>query len=134
MKQRKVFAFLLALAVLVGVLPMAAAAIDAPLRRSELVAGLWEAAGSPAPTLAETPFADVDKNAAYYSAVLWAAETGLTDGTGGGKFSPDDEVSSAQAVAGGVARAAHATRPHRTAASLACFTIRAPRQPSSYAI
>ena len=98
MKQKKVFAFLLALAVLVGVLPMAAAAIDAPLRRSELVAGLWEAAGSPAPTLAETPFADVDKNAAYYPAVLWAAETGLTDGTGGGKFSPDAEVSAAQAV------------------------------------
>ena len=99
MKQRKVFAFLLALAVLVGVLPMAAAAIDAPLRRSELVAGLWEAAGSPAPTSAEAPFADVDKNAAYYSAVLWAAETGLTDGTGGGKFSPDAEVSAAQAFA-----------------------------------
>ncbi len=89
----------MALAVLVSVLPMEAAAIDAPLHRSELVADLWEAAGSPAPTLTENPFADVDETAAYYPAVLWAFETGLTDGTGGGKFSPDAEVSAAQAVA-----------------------------------
>lgn len=99
MKRKSVLALLLAVVVLAGVLPMAAAAEEAPLLRHEAVVCLWEAAGSPEPAEAANPFADVEESAAYYPAVLWAFETGLTDGTGGGNFSPDAHVSRAQMVA-----------------------------------
>ena len=100
MKRTKLMALLLALTVMLGALPMAAAAAEAePLYRKDAVVCLWNDAGCPAPTLTENPFADVDADAEYYKAVLWAAETGLTDGTGGGMFSPDAEVSRAQMAA-----------------------------------
>ena len=100
MKRSRILMLLLALAVLVGVLPMSAAAVDElPLRRSEAVVCLWNEAGSPDPATVKNPFSDVDEGDAYYPAVLWAAETGLTDGTGGGKFSPDAELDRAQLVA-----------------------------------
>lgn len=99
MKRTRILALLLVLAVLTAVLPITAAAADElPLRRSEAVVCLWNDAGSPEPALTKNPFFDVDEGAAYYPAVLWAAETGLTDGTGGGKFSPDTEVDRAQLV------------------------------------
>ncbi len=100
MRSTRILALLLMLAVLTAVLPMASSAADElPLRRSELIVSLWNEAGSPEPTLTENPFSDVEERAAYYPAVLWAAETGLTDGTGGGKFSPDGEADRAQLVA-----------------------------------
>ena len=43
-------------------------------------------------------FSDVAEGAYYYDAVLWAAEQGITGGTGGGKFSPDATCTRAQMV------------------------------------
>ena len=100
MKRTRILMLFLAMAVLAGVLPMSAAAVDElPLRRSEAVVCLWKDAGSPEPAAAESPFSDVLEGDPYYSAVLWAAEAGLTDGTGGGKFSPDTELDRAQLIA-----------------------------------
>ncbi len=100
MKKAKVLGLLLALAVMLGALPMAAAAAEAePLYRKDAVVYLWNDAGCPEPTSTENPFADVAAGADYYKAVLWAAGTGLTDGTGGGRFSPDAPVDRAQMIA-----------------------------------
>ena len=43
-------------------------------------------------------FTDVAEGAYYYDAVLWAAEQGITNGTGNGKFSPDATCTRAQIV------------------------------------
>lgn len=65
--------------------------------RAQMVTFLWRAAGSPKST-GSNPFADVDKSAYYYNAVLWAVENGVTVGTSATTFSPDDPVTRAQAV------------------------------------
>ena len=44
------------------------------------------------------PFADVATDAYYYEAVKWAAEQGITGGTGSGLFSPDYTCTRAQIV------------------------------------
>ena len=36
----------------------------------------------------ENPFSDVKAGDYYYEAVLWAVKNKITEGTGGGKFSP----------------------------------------------
>lgn len=45
-----------------------------------------------------SPFADVSTDAYYYEAVKWAAEQGITGGTGSGLFSPDYTCTRAQIV------------------------------------
>ena len=45
-----------------------------------------------------SPFADVATDAYYYEAVKWAAEQGITGGTGSGLFSPDYTCTRAQIV------------------------------------
>ena len=67
--------------------------------RAQIVTFLWRAAGSPAPTATENPFADIAQDAYYYDAVLWAAEQGITGGTGAETFSPNATVTRAQTVA-----------------------------------
>lgn len=44
----------------------------------------------------ETPFIDVAPSAYYAPYVAWAAKYGITSGTGGGKFSPDDPINREQ--------------------------------------
>ncbi len=44
------------------------------------------------------PFIDVNENAYYYDAVLWAVEKGITGGTTAATFSPDDACTRAQMV------------------------------------
>lgn len=66
--------------------------------RAQTVTFLWRAAGSPEPSSAANPFTDVAPEAYYCKAVLWAAERGITSGTGDGVFGPDATVSRAQAV------------------------------------
>ena len=58
--------------------------------RAQMATFLWRAAGSPEPTSTTCPFTDVDANAYYYKAVLWAAEKGITEGTSDTTFSPND--------------------------------------------
>lgn len=72
---------------------------DAPCTRAQAVTFLWRAAGSPAPSSTEMPFADVPADAYYYNAVLWAVENGITGGTSENTFSPDTNCSRGQIVA-----------------------------------
>ncbi len=67
------------------------------ITRAEVVTFLWRLAGTPEPTITSA-FEDLDSAAFYYDAVLWACETGVTNGTSETTFSPDDIVSRAQIV------------------------------------
>lgn len=62
---------------------------DASCTRAQMVTFLWRAAGSPKATATTCVFTDVDKDAYYYEALLWAIETKLTNGTSATTFSPD---------------------------------------------
>ncbi len=55
--------------------------------RAQVVTFLWRMAGSPEPTNKET-FSDVEAGSWYETAVRWAVENEITNGTGNGKFSP----------------------------------------------
>lgn len=67
------------------------------LTRGQAVTFLWRAAGMPEPT-GETGFADVKEADYFYKAVLWAAESGITSGTGDDSFSPDASCTRGQIV------------------------------------
>jgi hypothetical protein len=54
--------------------------------------------GCPAPEGDYMPFVDVDKDAYYYDAVLWALENGITTGVTDTTFAPNKTVSRAQTV------------------------------------
>lgn len=69
---------------------------DKACTRAQVVTFLWRAEGSPEPTTTESPFADVSPDAYYYKAVLWAVEQGITQGTGKGRFSPDNPCTRGQ--------------------------------------
>ena len=69
---------------------------DAPVTRSQAVTFQWRAAGSP--VVAGDSFDDVAADAYYAGAVAWAVAGGITNGTGGNKFSPEVTVTRAQAV------------------------------------
>lgn len=58
---------------------------------------LHRVAGKPA-SGGVNAFADVDSAAYYYSAVRWAAETGVTGGTSAAAFSPAAPCTRAQIV------------------------------------
>lgn len=70
---------------------------DAPCTRGQAVTFLWRAAGKPEPTCGN-PFADVPAGSYYERAVLWAYESGITNGTDPGHFSPDKTCTRAQVV------------------------------------
>ena len=57
-------------------------------QRSQVVTFLWRAAGCPEPGILVNPFEDVEEQAYYYKAVLWALEQGITTGTDDQHFSP----------------------------------------------
>ena len=69
-----------------------------PCTRAQIVTFLWRAAGSPEPK-SMSSFSDVSADSYYAKAVAWAAENGITTGTGDGKFSPDATCTREQAVA-----------------------------------
>lgn len=69
--------------------------------RAQNVTFLWRALGKPVPTSSVHAFTDVDANrdSAYYDAILWAVEKGVTSGTGtGATFSPYGPCTRAQFV------------------------------------
>lgn len=68
------------------------------LLRAQVVVMLWRAAGMPEPESAENPFTDVKESDFYYKAVLWAVETGITNGTSGTTFGPMGVTNRAQVV------------------------------------
>jgi len=57
------------------------------VNRAQVVTFLWRMAGTPDPTNKET-FTDVQAGSWYETAVQWAVENEITNGTGNGKFSP----------------------------------------------
>lgn len=88
--QKKLLSLLLSLVLVISLLPAALAAEpEGDPDRGEIITALWNAAGCPEPERAANPFSDVAADAACYKAVLWAAERGITDGTGEGRFSPE---------------------------------------------
>jgi len=71
---------------------------DGTTTRAQMVTFLWRTAGCPEPASAECLFMDVEAEAYYYKAVLWAVENGITDGTSDTEFEPNAFVTRAQAV------------------------------------
>ena len=65
--------------------------------RSATVRYLWQAAGQPAPSSLSS-FADVPADADYATAVSWAVEQDITNGTSDTEFSPDQICSRGQIV------------------------------------
>ena len=71
---------------------------DATNTRAQAVTFLWRIAGCPEPELTECRFTDLDEDAFYYKAVLWAVEKGITRGTSETTFEPDAPVIRSQAI------------------------------------
>ena len=69
-----------------------------PCTAAQAVTFLWRAAGSPEPSGAQSPFNDLNPDAYYYKAVLWAAEHDITMGTTENTFSPDKTISRSQFI------------------------------------
>ena len=70
---------------------------DASCTRSATVRYLWQAAGKPEPSFLSS-FADVPADADYATAVSWAVEQDITNGTSDTTFSPDQICSRGQIV------------------------------------
>lgn len=70
---------------------------DIPCTRGMTVSYLWQAAGRPMPG-ASANFQDVPPIAACATAVDWAVEREITNGTGDGLFSPDETCTRGQIV------------------------------------
>ncbi len=68
-----------------------------PCTRAQAVSFMWRAAGKPGYE-AENPFTDVEEGTFYYDAALWALSEGITTGTTGTTFSPDNTITRAEAV------------------------------------
>ena len=66
--------------------------------RAQIVTFLWRYAGEPAPESMDNPFPDVDVNAYYGQAVLWAVEEGITGGFKDGTFGPNKTCTRDQIV------------------------------------
>lgn len=64
--------------------------------RATAVSYIWQALGSP--DAAASSFSDVSAGASYASAVNWAVEIGVTEGTGNGAFSPSNTCDRATIV------------------------------------
>ena len=71
---------------------------DETCTRAQIVTFLWRYEEQPAPAGSSNPFADVKPSAYFGSAVLWAVEKGITNGTSDTTFSPDDTCTRAQVV------------------------------------
>ena len=69
-----------------------------PCTRAQIVTFLWRASGSPVVNYAMN-MSDVPEGSYYAEAVRWALSEGITTGTTGSTFSPDETCTRAQAVA-----------------------------------
>ena len=72
---------------------------EASCTRAQMVTFLWRAAGEPKAKSTTCAFTDVDKDAYYYEALLWAVENGITNGTSDTTFSPDADCNRGQMAA-----------------------------------
>ena len=70
---------------------------EGTMTRAMLVTVLWREAGKP--DAGKTAFTDVPANEWYTGAVAWAADCGVVNGVGGGKFDPDGAITREQMAA-----------------------------------
>ena len=70
---------------------------NATCSRAQIVTFLWRSQKSPVSD-SVNPFTDVAADAYYNTAVLWAAENGITGGTSATTFSPNNDCTRAQIV------------------------------------
>ena len=66
--------------------------------RGQVVTFLWRAFGKPEPQTTENPFTDVSETSAFYKAILWAYENGITSGVTADTFNPGGTCSSGHVV------------------------------------
>ena len=66
--------------------------------RAQMVMFLWRSQGMPMPSTYSSPFTDVDPSANYYTAMMWAIERGITNGTTPTTFEPYASCTRAQMV------------------------------------
>lgn len=88
-------------AIMAGVTYGTSATLFSPQKectRAEAVTFIWRAVGTPEPSEKECRFVDVDADAYYAKAVLWALENGITTGVSETAFHPDDVCSRAEIV------------------------------------
>ncbi len=71
---------------------------DDACTREQIVTFLWAANGKPAPTSTESSFSDVDSNAWYCKAVMWAVENKIAKGMEDGTFGVGQPCTRAQAM------------------------------------
>ena len=71
---------------------------DEPCTRGQVVTFLHRYEGKPAPGSSTCPFTDVASGRFYYTAVLWAVNKGVTNGTSATTFSPDAPCTRGQVV------------------------------------
>ncbi len=71
---------------------------NATCTRAQMVTFLWRAAGCPVLQNAAHSFTDLDKDAYYYNAVLWAVEKDITNGVSLDAFDPNGTVTRGQAM------------------------------------
>ena len=73
--------------------------IDKPCTRGEMMMFLWRYAGKPAPkNTSKSPFKDVKTNHAFYKAILWGSQKGITKGYDDGTFGIDRNVTRGEAM------------------------------------
>lgn len=82
---------------LILLLSPALAADDAPVTRGQFVTGIWELWGG-VPYEDTRVFADVDHDRSDTTAICWAYDLGLVQGTGGGLFAPDRPITREEAA------------------------------------
>ena len=71
---------------------------NAACTRAQVVTFLWRAAGSPAPSSADSAFTDVKPGSFYETAVAWAVEQEITKGMDETHFRPDATCTRGQIV------------------------------------
>lgn len=71
---------------------------QATVTRAQAMTFLWRSANCPEPSSSDISFTDVKPTDYFYKAVLWAVENGITNGTGNGKFSPEQTCTHAHMV------------------------------------
>lgn len=66
--------------------------------RGQVATFLWRAAGCPEPKTTVNPFTDVKEGSAFYKAILWAYENGITNGNTPTTFNPGGKCTSGHVV------------------------------------
>jgi hypothetical protein len=67
---------------------------DGTMTRAMLVTMLYRMAGEPA--VGKNPFSDVSQGMWFTDAITWAAEIGVVNGVGGGRFAPNRSITREQ--------------------------------------